>query len=187
MSSEQSTVQYRDVPGFPGYRVGDDGSVWSATERRSLGIGLGTCCVIGNNWHRMKPSADARGRLRVTLRDREKNKSHKKFVHLLVLQAFVGERPAGMEGCHTDDNKANNSLGNLRWDTKESNTADCLRNGLQVCGEENNTTKITAAIVLRIRSEHASGHSYPVLSKRYGLVKSQIGNIVKRLHWKHVA
>lgn len=29
MSDVQSTVTYRPINGFPGYRVGDDGSVWS--------------------------------------------------------------------------------------------------------------------------------------------------------------
>lgn len=27
-------VEYRDIPEFPGYRVGSDGSVWSAWSRR---------------------------------------------------------------------------------------------------------------------------------------------------------
>jgi hypothetical protein len=33
----QPPVEYRDVPGFPGYRVGTDGSVWSCWERTAGG------------------------------------------------------------------------------------------------------------------------------------------------------
>lgn len=47
----------------------------------------------------------------------------------LVLEAFVGPRPQGMECCHWDDVSTNDVLGNLRWDTPKNNKADQLRNG----------------------------------------------------------
>lgn len=50
-------------------------------------------------------------------------------VHLLVLEAFVGPRPMGMEGCHRDDDQSNNALSNLRWDTPRENKLDVVRNG----------------------------------------------------------
>ena len=51
------------------------------------------------------------------------------YVHLLVLEAFVGARPASMEGCHNDDVPTNNSLSNLRWDSPSENRRDIIRNG----------------------------------------------------------
>lgn len=48
----------------------------------------------------------------------------KYLVHRLVLTAFVGPCPDGMEGCHNDGDQANNSLANLRWDTPDANGAD---------------------------------------------------------------
>lgn len=50
-------------------------------------------------------------------------------VHVLMLEAFVCARPAGMEGCHADDIRANNVLSNLRWDTPSANRLDSVRNG----------------------------------------------------------
>lgn len=50
-------------------------------------------------------------------------------VHHLVLEAFVGPRPPGMEGCHWDDDKKNNAVTNLRWDTHSANMFDKVRNG----------------------------------------------------------
>lgn len=50
-------------------------------------------------------------------------------VHLLVLEAFVGPRPDGMDGCHWDDDESDNRLSNLRWDTPSSNQNDSVRNG----------------------------------------------------------
>lgn len=57
-----------------------------------------------------------------------------KLVHRLVLEAFVGPAPEGMECCHNDDKKGNNHLSNLRWDTKSENQLDRVRNGIYVNG-----------------------------------------------------
>lgn len=52
-----------------------------------------------------------------------------RFVHHLVLEAFVGPRPEGMRGLHRDDNPFNNSVGNLYWGTAQDNAFDRVRNG----------------------------------------------------------
>ena len=51
------------------------------------------------------------------------------FVHCLVMEAFVGPRPAGMECCHNDGNSLNNWLDNLRWDTPRANAHDRVQIG----------------------------------------------------------
>jgi hypothetical protein len=50
-------------------------------------------------------------------------------VHTLVLEAFVGPAPDGMECCHENDIRNDNRLVNLRWGTRKSNVHDMLRNG----------------------------------------------------------
>jgi hypothetical protein len=50
-------------------------------------------------------------------------------VHHLVLEAFVGPRPEGMNGLHWDDDAMNNQLDNLRWGTDSDNQQDRVRNG----------------------------------------------------------
>lgn len=52
-----------------------------------------------------------------------------RFVHHLVLEAFVGPCPEGLQCCHWDDDKSNNKLANLRWDTSSANAYDQVRNG----------------------------------------------------------
>lgn len=49
------------------------------------------------------------------------------FVHRLVLEAFVGPRPDGMEVCHNDAVKTDNRPSNLRWDTHSENGRDHYR------------------------------------------------------------
>lgn len=52
-----------------------------------------------------------------------------RFVHVLVLEAFVGPCPEGMEALHWNDVAHDNRLENLRWGTRAENIADMIRNG----------------------------------------------------------
>lgn len=67
--------------------------------------------------HRMVALAVRRGEIKM------------KYVHLLVLEAFEGDAPEGMEGCHGDGNPANNTLANLRWGTRSNNNRDAVKHG----------------------------------------------------------
>jgi hypothetical protein len=51
------------------------------------------------------------------------------YVHVLMLEAFVGPRPPGMWGLHYDDEKSNTVLSNLYWGTPSRNQHDRVRNG----------------------------------------------------------
>ena len=51
------------------------------------------------------------------------------YVYHLVLDAFIGPRPQGMECLHWDDDPTNNTLENLRWGTRADNMRDMSRNG----------------------------------------------------------
>lgn len=50
-------------------------------------------------------------------------------VHRLVLEAFVGACPPGLIACHWNDEKEDNRLENLRWDSISANQYDRVRNG----------------------------------------------------------
>lgn len=53
----------------------------------------------------------------------------KYYVHSLILETFVGPRPAGMQSCHGPAGPADNHLANLRWDTPSANMFDKQRDG----------------------------------------------------------
>lgn len=50
-------------------------------------------------------------------------------IHLLVLTAFVGPRPNGMQACHNNGVPDDNRLENLRWDTPSANSYDRVKHG----------------------------------------------------------
>jgi hypothetical protein len=50
-------------------------------------------------------------------------------VHQLVMLAFVGPCPPGLEVCHTQGNALDNRLTGLRYDTSSNNRLDSVRHG----------------------------------------------------------
>lgn len=183
MSDGNSTVTYKDIPGFPGYRVGDDGSVWSCWRRKGCGTGRGTRAVMSHmHWHRLSTPRPCRsGHLRVNI------KGEVYFVHRLILLAFVGECPADHECCHNDGNPTNNTLTNLRWDTRKANMVDQMNHGDTTRGERQWTAKATAAIVRAIRAEHAArGTSSSALAKKHNLSRQAVRDIIVRRTWNHI-
>ncbi len=96
------------------------------------------------------------------------NKVVARAVHRLVLEAFVGPCPPGMEGCHNNGDPWDNQLSNLRWDTHKNNMADAMSHGTFVLppppvgnthsrGEKNVKAKLSATEVAEIKRRLLSG------------------------------
>lgn len=173
-------LEYRDIPGFPGYRVGSDGSFWSCWA--PTGCPLYTK-VMTDRWHRLKGEPRKEdGRKRYTLRH-EDGTYRRAYGSHFVLEVFVGPCPPGMECCHGDGDCTNDAVCNLRWDTSAANKADMLTHGTRVRGEEVNTAKLCADDVREIRR---IGKPLKPLAERFGVAEVLISAILKRKVWTHV-
>lgn len=75
------------------------------------------------------------------------------YVHRLVLEAFVGACPPGMECRHLDGKTGNARRANLAWGTPTENAADRDRHGTQPRGESASYAKLDADQVRRIRAD----------------------------------
>lgn len=109
-----------------------------------------------------------------------------KHVHVLILTAFCGLRPIGMECRHLDGNKLNNHLDNLCWGTRRENVDDRLKHGGYLVGEDVHTSKLTADDVLQIRELRQYGLSCIEIGKRYGVSRNSIYDIINHKRWKHL-
>jgi hypothetical protein len=67
-----------------------------------------------------------------------------RYVHLLVLDAFVGPRPAGMQARHGVHGKSVNTVSNLSWGTKSQNELDKRRDGTFSNGDKNKISRYDA-------------------------------------------
>lgn len=160
--------QWRTVPGFPKYEVSDAGHV-----RGPRGV--------------MTPRMHPRGWLRVNL---QRNGGRRTFlIHRLMLEAFVGPRPNGMECRHLNGCKTDNRLTNLCWGTTKENVEDAIRDGQRPDnrGERNGQAKLTVDAVREIRATPRTHGSLVALARRFGVSTDAVGDVRGGRRWTHVA
>jgi hypothetical protein len=182
MSEVNSTeIEYRDIPGFPGYRAGSDGSIWSCRTTRG-----GT----SSRWNRMKATITQRssaGRTYCHLNLYSNRVAHTFKVHYLILITFIGARPPGSECRHLDGNPLNNRSDNLCWGTPTENTLDRIRHGRIAKGNDHSMAKLNSDQVREIRLRFgAGGVTKNDLAIEYGVTRTVIRNVITRQAWKHV-
>jgi hypothetical protein len=105
------------------------------------------------------------------------------YPHKLVMEAFVGKRPVGMECCHADGDPWNNNLSNLRWDTRINNSQDKFKHGTQKLGENHPMSKLTIEKVLKIRQDN---RVHRLIAFEYGVSQSVISQIKSKKSWAHI-
>lgn len=137
-------VEVRPVPGFVGYYVGNDGSVWST---RGGGFRSMRKSASGPRWRKLKPHKNSNGYLVVSFRKLNASRTdypESFYVAPLVLECFVGPRPEGMLACHINDVPDDNRLENLRWASPSANNRDAVRNGRVRVGRLSPNAKLSA-------------------------------------------
>jgi hypothetical protein len=166
---EQAEVEYRPIEGFPGYRIGNDGSVWSCRPCTRVKL---------PGWRRMRLIPNNHGYLFVQMCLNGKHR--KRYAHRLVLEAFVGPCPEGMECRHfPDGDPTNNKLSNLSWATHLENQRDKPAQGTNNDGERNGLAKLTNRDAAIIRTRYATEYvTQQSLADEYGVSNSRISNII---------
>jgi hypothetical protein len=118
-------------------------------------------------------------------------------VHVLVLTAFAGPRPPGLQACHfPDGTKSNNALANLRWDTPASNCQDKVAQGVapvgerhgmfgaaHMAGERNASAKLNGESVARIRRLRSDGWTQRAIAAEFGVHQTHVGRILRNVVW----
>jgi hypothetical protein len=156
---------WRAVPGYEGlYKVSSTGKV----QR------------IGS-LHPLKQGKNLQGRAQVTLsRD---GVTVRYQVHRLMLEAFTGPCPEGMECRHSDGDHTHNVIGNLAWGTHTENMQDKVKHGTHTSGETHPNAKLTEADVKAIR---ASTGTYKAIASQYGVTTGAIQAVLTGRTWTHI-
>lgn len=98
---------WKVIPNCPDYMISNIGRVMSCRSDSRRILRLFLCGRIGNYYKSVSLPA---------------NGSYKrKFVHCLVAEAFLGIKPEGMDTSHINENKFDNRIENLCYETKSSN------------------------------------------------------------------
>ncbi len=168
---------WKDIDAAPGYQVSDLGQIKSLRRYKDGRL--------------LKPGpAGTNGEYQmVVLMVNEQRKNY--LVHRLVLQAFVGPCPEGMESRHIDGDSSNNCLTNLEWSTHMDNMQDKVAHGTlhqnRASGDLHKSSALTSVQVEQIRVDYAAGGvTHQQLADRYHTSRQNVGLIINRKNWKKV-
>ena len=139
MSETNATLpgeEWRDVVGQEGrYQVSNLGRVKSLARVNQCWNGV-SWCQIPVRERILKPTPIKKSKhLMVSIRADGRQRGF--YVHRLVLEAFVGPCPPGLEARHFPDRSpSNNRLDNLSWATHEVNMGDRDAQGTSLKGRK---------------------------------------------------
>lgn len=140
MSDAESTGagEWRDAPSYPGYQASRSGLVRSVDRVLSDGRTAGGMVL--------KASPDRDGYLRVTVSGR------KVPVHYIVMDAWIGPCPEGMERLHGNSDNQDNRVTNLRFGTHLENEQDKRQRGRKNIAESGCPSSVVTSNNFRNRS-----------------------------------
>lgn len=167
---------WRVVPGYPAYEVGETGEVRRIAQYPAHLTG-----------RVMSPFIDEDGYACLNLRKPEGGRK-KFFIHQLVAIAFISGRPsADHEVAHGDGVKSNNHFSNLRWATRTENENDKFKHGTHNRGERHGRAKLTEAQAIEVINRVAKRDAtYQAIADDIGVNRCMVSDIAIGRCWKHL-
>ncbi len=147
---------WKQIPGFEGYEVCEDGRVRNTKTKHIL-----TPIWTGNKRIRQYATLVLHGK--------------QVKVHRAVLLAFRGPPPKGKPyGLHRNDDVSNNRLSNLYWGSPKENVHAITERKGQIMDSKARADA---------RKAHAAGEKISALASRYGVSHLRMWEICYR-HWE---
>ena len=173
---------------------GQDVEKWKPIEGYELLYCVSSIGRIGSYYHdathvitdfKLKEqSLDQDGYKRISLYDKKGGKDPvNKSVARLVLEAFVGPCPPGKEASHLDNDRTNNRLSNLLWESHAENEERKKKFGTRPKAPN---AKLTEEDVLKIRQMYDPYKTtQKQLSEMFGVSEDSIYHIINEHTWKN--
>jgi len=181
LTSPEAPERWLPVAGWKDYEVSDLGRVRSLDRQVEVEMWYGpTVRHYRGKMLRQHAGPGTHGYPQVGLSQGGKEKSY--LVHQIVLEAFVGPCPPGMEALHGPAGKLDASLANLHYGTRSENVRDRVRDGQDNRGERCGQAKLTWAKVAEIRRRAAEGEQLRPLGAEFGV---SFHVIVARKSWRY--
>lgn len=169
---------WRPVPDFPGYEVSNLGNVRSYYSRNGRG-------ALKAEPRLLEPCLNTTGYPHVGLR--RDGRRNTRTVHRLVMLAFVGPRPEGMEVRHLNGDKLDSRLVNLAYGTSRENGTDRIALGEQIYGRQCHLAKLDEAKVQDIHQRLRRGETHRSIADAHGVSRTSIGYIAQGRTWWRVS
>ena len=170
----ESEKRWAPIPGWPGYRVSDDGIL--ETNKRPGGR---------TGFWRPKAHSTVEGYVMVQLVHKRVHKTY--HMNTLVLLCHGPPRPTGKSmALHNNGDPSDNRLENLRWGYAKDNSDDRRRHGRTARGDRNGSAKLRSSDLKLIRELRSSGIALSALGVAFNVSESAIRRFVNGKTWKDV-
>jgi hypothetical protein len=162
--SAEQLEEWRLVADAPNYEISSHGRLRRITNGRGTRAG------------RMGGHVNSQGYLCFTFIVDGKRKT--RSLHRLVAHAFLGPPPTPKHTvAHSDGDRLNPRLSNLRWATYKENESDKIRHGTYLIGR---MPKMKQADIEKLRELYAQGISGTKLARQCGLNPTTVYNYLRR-------
>lgn len=175
---------WKDIPGYGGhYQASDRGRVKSLQRvQRTYG---------GRQWTSaeriLKPTRIERNGYMVVSMCMD-GATKRRYVHDLVLTAFVGPRPSpGSHCCHGKEGPGVNAVGNLRWDSPGANVEDKREHGTMPLGVQHWKNVYSEEQILSVKRLLEGGHSPSEAAKETGVNVATVRQVKANRQWSHLS
>lgn len=173
--TKESNEIWKDIPGYGNFYMASSlGRIKCKQRIVEKMTRNGRLCKQLYRERILSGCADELGYARIHLGFNGKKVS--RAVHSLVLEAFVGPRPDGMECCHNNSIPGDNRPSNLRWDSHFENNQDRVRRGSYLTGQNHKMAKLSLEDVAALRRGEKTW-------KEVGVTKSHAWGIRKLKSW----
>lgn len=167
---------WKDIPGYEGrYQASTQGRIKSLTRKvRSINHYTNVDFFRTVPEHCLRPGRYCKsGHVSVVLEHGGQGRP----VHQLVMKAFMGEPPKGMEILHRNGDPTDNRLCNLHYGTRTENILDTYQHN-------GRWRKLTIVDVKEIRNALQHGACGADLARQYGVSPATISSIRhKHTYW----
>jgi hypothetical protein len=163
--------KWRPARGYEGiYEVSTEGRLWSVCRKRIK-----------------RPYVRKNGYVQHTLTRGGRQRSH--YLHRLVVEAFRGSIPEGLQCNHKSGVKGDCRLSNLEVVTRRANMAHARRMGLlrPLAGVLNGRATVSEAQVLAMRRMHEAGQTVRQIAEEMQVPWGLAYKAIRRITWRHLA
>lgn len=165
--------EWRLVPSFPRYQASNLGRI--RTKHRIIKQHLAT------NGYLMCGLVDELKRCQHCRRAPTTTVS----VHVVIAEAFYGQRPSRQDVCHNNGNRLDNCSANLRYATRSDNMLDAIKHGTARFGGCHPDAILDEAEVAEVKALRGIISADDV-GAAYGLHPQSVYSIWSGRTWKHV-
>lgn len=108
---------------------------------------------------------------------------HSFYVHKLVITAFVGQRPDGMECRHIDGDRMNSTLCNLAWGTPSENQRDREVHGTGNQGSKHPMSKLNELQVMELKKHGLRSDVAIRITRESGIAERTLSSVLRNKRW----